>query len=329
MVHAGVARHAYLQEIRPLSPGASDKAPDHVVQFPADASGQRFGPAGKRIIGTHDHIGTVLRLRIHPALRRVQKEPGQRRRTEIKGGQTVVSFLILNIQNLPIRMRNMAVPALFYPFIERGRQFRVRQELSGVFCSGFRQGREHPFPIRTPVSGDRLFQRNGVDRDSRPESHRSGKSFRQHDGLFQGGKAGCIDMKVLLNLRLAGLYGLPVYRHLTFPAGARPAAGRVRKKAGQPFRLQNRSALRHFDLSFLSVKIYLVHTDSSIFCIALLMSVYHKKTGSTIRTEKAHRHRRSQQFRGRHRQPHPRHAQPFRQDEQQRQEQSECPQKRQ
>ena len=128
-----------------------------------------------------------------------------------------------------------------------------------------------------------------MDSDSRPERHRSGKSFRQYDSVFQRRGDGGVYLKIFRDSGLTGTYVLSVCDHPAFSAGACSAAGSIRKKSCQPLCLQDGSPLRYFDLLFLSDKIYVMHWYPPLFryCPKLWMPPgksrrYHMVAGSAF-----------------------------------------------
>ena len=127
MVHAGISHNADLQDISLLPVCLGGKASGHDIQFLADAAAQGFCPMGERIVRPHDHISSVLCLRIHPALHgqnpsvgRIQKIACQCGGADVKGGKAEISPFGADIQDLTRCMCHIPGFALAALLIKRG-----------------------------------------------------------------------------------------------------------------------------------------------------------------------------------------------------------------
>ena len=168
MMHTGISHNTHLKNILSPYPSILCQTSQHLINRFPNTHTQRFRSMLQPIIGPHDHICTILRLRIHPALNcqsppicTIQQIPCNGSRPNIKRCQTPPTSFLPHFQNPPSTVNH--IPFIRIPAhpIQFTRQLQIHLHLPRLnltIC--LRQRIQQPLPVRPILPCFRLLQLN-------------------------------------------------------------------------------------------------------------------------------------------------------------------------
>ena len=271
MMHTGISHNTHLKNILSPYPSILCQTSQHLINRFPDTHTQHFCSMLQRIIRPHDHICTILRLRIHPALncqsppiRTIQQISRNSSRPNIKSRQTPPTSFLPHFQNPPSTVNHIPFVRIPAHPIQFTRQLQIHLHLPRLnltIC--LRQRIQQPLPVRPHLPCFRLLQLNLSHPQSRFKHNLSVKSIRQN--LLITSPVQCLHYTSLTftNPHLTRLNNFTINLNQTLPTFPQTATRRIRLQSRSNLSFQYRCPNLHLYLNPFTHKLNPSHKKTS------------------------------------------------------------------